>query len=166
MIISTGGMIFRTLTLDNLLDKRHNAIKRLMACISASLITVGRFTTGVGKHKPSHCRHLRPPYLIGEAPLRPSPTCSPTSMVKSISPPEVSLMSMMMDGSTSWIWCRSLTALVNPLQTPTAMEQLISLIWSLLHSSLANSIVGLRHTEYAYTLTQMVTAHGAPINPR
>ena len=56
-----------------------------------------------GKAKPSRCRRLLPPSPIGETTLRPKPICFLTLMAKSISQPKVSLMSMAMGKSTSWI---------------------------------------------------------------
>ena len=69
---------------------RFYGIKMCRTCISESSPTAGRSTIEVGRLKPSHCRHLPPPYLIGEAALGPSSTFSPTSIARSISRSEVS----------------------------------------------------------------------------
>ena len=87
--------------LDNPSVPLPNAIKkRLRVCISESSPMGGRSITGVVKPKQSHCRHLRPPYLIGEAPLRLSRTCYRTLTVKSISKPNILPMSMAIGSST------------------------------------------------------------------
>ena len=65
---NTFGIRFGMRISGNLLVPKPNAIKKILrACISESSPMGGRCIIGVVKHKPSHCRHLRPPYRIGEA---------------------------------------------------------------------------------------------------
>ena len=83
---------------------------------------------------------LLPPSPIGEITLRPKPTFSLTSTVKSISRAEVSLMSMVMGRSMSWIWFRLPMDSVNPPLTPMAMGRSTSWIWCLSPSNSVNKI--------------------------
>ena len=120
--------------------EKPNPIRALRAPLSANSRMAGRSITAVGQPKQSHCQHLLPLSPIGEITLRHLPTCSPTSTAKSISQPKASPMSIAMEGSMSWIWCRLPTGSASRLQTPTAMGKSTSSIWSSSPSSSANNI--------------------------